>query len=282
MLRQSLFRTISIGIVAKDIEEDSVYVDVYPIELQLGKDGELTAETLSSNTVTDVNSGVEVIKLSRTDLIKAKWLPDGDTNRLEPPTVCKGEKVRILQYGDSDEYYWNTPYNELDKRKREKRTIVISNKRSTNIPVDELLDNSYYATVDSINKIVHIHTSDTDGEFTTYDIAIDTDKGLLEITDGRNNRIILDSPADTLTTEVNNELIDNSTDKTDNVKNHYQINLKTLAVSNGSDELIKLLTDFAQVVHDATGTGNLGASVPMDGGTQTALADIKNRLKGFM
>lgn len=296
MLNRSEFKNIGIGIVAKDILEDDMYVDVYPMELLLDKDGEISASTTHNVSITDSASNVKSLKLTQSDLIKAKWAPMGDTNRLEPPTVCKGETVLLHQYSDLDQYYWTTPYNQLELRKLEKRTIVVSNKASINIPADELLANSYYVTIDTINKLVHLHTSTTDGEYTEYDLAIDTASGQVELTDAKNNRWHLDSKTDTITEESNSKMVrntdvtettsktsitNNTRDKTENIGNHSQINLKTISVQNSSDELIQTLMDFVQEVIDAQWIGNMNMPAPIESSTQSKLAKIKSRIGTF-
>lgn len=318
MITQTVLKTVAIGIVASDIKEDESYIDVFPIEIQPGRDGELTSSEDFSNKITNMSGQVDIVMATKTDLIKAKWLPDGDTNRLEPPTVCKNEWVRLIRYSDHDQYYWTTIYNQLELRKLEKRTVVVSNKRSIDVAPEELLKHSYHSQMDTINKLVHLHTSDTDGEYTAYDIAIDTKEGQLEIIDGKGNRIFLDSQDDKLVVEINkiietktkdhtnnNDKLVNNSDtsitnntmtKTDNAETEYvintgtktetiqgahTINLQTLAISNGSDELVSLISELAQALADAKGIGNLMLPVPMDGDTIAAALDIKARVDGF-
>lgn len=288
MMKESLLKRYSLGLVAKDILEDEVYIDVYPIELTPTADGEVTTLIDQQHTVTDAIGGISNILVTKANVLKAKWMPNGDTNRLEPPTVCKNELVSIYQYSDTDEYYWTTIYNQLELRKLEKRTIILSNKASIDIPADQLLEHSYYVTMDTINKIVHLHTSTTDGEYTTYDIALDTAEGQLEIIDGKGNRVFLDSKADAYEVDIINSITtktatktNNADTKKDNITGRYDIKLKSYSVDNGADELIQTLMDFAQEVTDAIGIGNLGFPVPMDSATQSKLQAIKTRLQGF-
>jgi len=281
MLTESLLKLWSLGIVTKDILEDDLYVDIAPIEIHASIDGELSATTDIKHKATTSDGVISNINVTQSDIIKAKWLPYGDTNRLEPPTVCKGERVRIYKYADTDQYYWNTLYNELELRKLEKRTIVVSNKASIDVPPDQLLENSYYYIIDTINKLVKLRTSDTDGEYTTYEITIDTKEGKLEILDGKGNSIFLDSQIDTLITSTNLSIINNTIEKIDNILDHYQINVNTYHVYNGQDELIQTLMDFVQTCHDALGVGNLQADVPMSSSTKDAFDGIKARLAGF-
>ena len=76
------------------------------------------------------------------------------------------------------------------KQLKEKVLIWFSNK-STIGPNREA--DSYYLLVDTINKIVHFHTSDNDGEACTYDIVLNTLVGKFMLKDNLNNDVLLDS-----------------------------------------------------------------------------------------
>jgi len=283
MLTRSLLRNISIGIIVKDILEDDLYIDIAPIEIQTGIDGELSVTNNLEHTVISPDGTIANIKVTRSDIIKAKWMPYGDTNRLEPPTVCKGERVRIYQYSDTDQYYWTTLYNELELRKVEKRTIVVSNKASIEIPADELLDHTYYAIMDTINKLVKLRTSTTDGEYTTYDITIDTREGQLEIIDGKGNQIHLDSQTDILTTSINKQIINNTIDKTENISHKHTVNLVKYAVNHhNGDELLQIIYDLVTDNINDLGVGNLGADVPRKQSTIDSYKQIQTRLAAYM
>jgi len=260
MLTQSLFRNISIGIVVKDILEDDLYVDIAPIEIQTSIDGELSATNDLEHTSISPDGTIANIKVIRSDIIKAKWVPLAATNRLEPPTVCKGERVRIYQYSDSDQYYWTTLYNELELRKLEKRTIVVSNKSSIDIPPEELLNHSYYVIMDTINKIVKLRTSTTDNEYTTYEITIDTKEGQFEIIDGKGNQIHLDSQTDSLSFTIGKYAVHN----------------------HNGDEFLKIINDLIDANINDQGVGNLGALVGRSSATINAYTAIKNRLIQYM
>jgi len=299
-MEESLLTCVSIGVVARDILEDDMYVDIYPIEIQPNKNGEtskkrggtvasdknsgeLTVVDNLSSSVKDMDDMVNVINVSRTDLITAKWLPDGDTHLLTPPNVCKGETVRLFRYADTDKYYWQTLYNQLELRKLEKRTIVVSNKTSIDITPEELLKYSYFCTMDSINKIVHLHTSMTDGEYTSFDITIDTKEGMLEITDGKGNSIFLESQDDRITTTTNKEIVNNTVDKTENIHHKHTVNLVKYAVNHqNGDELLKILYDLVTANINDLGVGNLGANVARTSNTVDSYKLIQQRLAAYM
>ena len=76
-------------------------------------------------------------------------------------------------------------------RKHEDVVYAYSNKPSSDEEYTE--DTSYWVRVSTRDKFVHLHTSDNDGEATTYDILIDTREGKLIATDGLGNRISFSS-----------------------------------------------------------------------------------------
>ena len=277
-----------IGQVAKDILEDEFYVDIYPIELHPNKAGEVTTQDTLDGVVNDISGNVESIIVMKSSLIKAKWLADSDTNRLEPPTVCRGETVKLYR-ADTGRYYWVPLFNELHLRKLEKRTIILSNKRTIGAKGDSLLKKAYYLTVDTINKYLRLHTDDSDGEYTTYDIEINTKDGTFILVDGKGNTIVIDSQTDSILTSVLNEMVNKSkytintisVDKTETIGNHHGVSLKTYSVTNGEDELIALAMETIQAMHDAIGIGNLGFPVPMDDATKAVFKDLKDRYGKF-
>jgi len=296
MIDESLLKNVSMGLVAKDIIEDDVYVEVFPFELQVGKDGEITKEAHHSASVTDNNGGVANVNIRQTDLIKARWYPNGNTHVLTAPNVCKNEVVMLWKYSDADEYYWTTAYNQLELRKLEKRVIVVSNKASIDISPDALMENSYFIAMDSINKLVHIHTSTTDGEYTTYDIGLDTKEGVFTLTDGKENHFKLDSQTDTFTLSSNskiitktkdttnspsNSLTNNTNTKVDNVGKDYAINVPKYHVTNSTCELIATISDFIQAVNDGLGIGNMNMPVPFDAATQSKFMALKAKIDSF-
>jgi phage baseplate assembly protein gpV len=66
---------------------------------------------------------------------------------------------------------------------------------------------SYWLEVDTKNKSVKFHTAMNDGEYTEYDITINTKDGTLKVTDKKNNYIYLESKKDTITVNTNKDII---------------------------------------------------------------------------
>ena len=110
MLKESLLKIYAIGYVAKDIEEDSMYVDIYPAESLNTHTGELNEENIVHTTTKDVEGKVISINIDKSRLLTAKWIPINQSNRVTPPNVCKGETVLIYNYAGTDKYFWSTMY----------------------------------------------------------------------------------------------------------------------------------------------------------------------------
>jgi len=285
----SNFHIVSLGYVAKDIVEDDLYIDVYPVELHPGVVSEISEATEVKASNSDVDSKQENIKVVKSAMVKAKWLPLGDNNRLEPPTVCKGETVLLYKFGNADKYFWTNPYNELHLRKREKRTMVYSNRGTISGKLADL-KNCYYYTIDTINKYLNLHTSKNDGEYTTYDFDIDTKKGTFTVIDGKGNHIILNSVEDKITILTKKDIYTNTTNTTNVIGNnkketigsHYSIDLKTYSVSNGADELMALLVELIQANIDVMHVGNLGINTAISSPSEAVYKDIQSRVKAFI
>lgn len=206
---KSDFSLVALGFVAKDKIEDDNYIDVYPAELQPGKNLELSEVENKNDIAVDKDGNIDIILNTKSTLIKAKWIPFGGDNQLGAPDVCKGEKVLLFKYSDLDQYYWSIFENDLRLRKNEKKTIILSNRPHITKDGSEL-DKVYYITIDTINKFIRLHTDDSDGELCVYDIELNTKEGTLTILDGLDNEITLDSEDGSLTINTNSTVITNT------------------------------------------------------------------------
>lgn len=304
-MTESLLKPYSLGYVTRDIKEDNQYCDFFPVERLPGFTGVIDESTPEIATTTDIDGKISVVKIDKSVKIMAKWFNNGDSNRLTPPNICKGETVMLYRYSNTDKYYWSTIFNELDLRKLEKATYVFSNKRT--IADKSKLDKVYYFTVDTINKFVKLFTDASDGELTTYDIEINTKDGILTIIDGLGNMIQMDSSEDTYNVKFNkdfnleigetvNETI--GTDRNTTIGGNSDINTKgsvtetigakkviktpKLSITNDTAELISVLSDLVQACIDDIGVGNLNAPVPRDDVTKAAYKEIKAKIDSFI
>ncbi len=169
----------SLGIVVEDKKIGTDYAILTPIEQLSTAEGKLNkTETIATP---------QGAQLKKRNTIIAKWIQDGDTNRITSPNVYKNETVKIFRFADTDKYYWTTVFHEPLIRRLEEVTYAYSNKKA---PLEQYdANSSYYITYSTLNKFIHLHTSTNDGELAGYDVFINTKTGEISVTDTHNNQI---------------------------------------------------------------------------------------------
>lgn len=200
---ESKLKLYSLGIVVEDKPEGNNIILVSPIEHLNLQGNKLIKDNgeIHNNSLPDITGTINKVEVKSSSYIRASWIPYGQSNRITAPDVIKNETVCIFKYADVDEYYWTTIFNEPELRRLENVVYMYSNMRSGMKAFDK--SSSYWFNVDTKNKKVRLHTSNNDGEYTTYDITIDTKIGSLSIIDGKKNYINLDSKSDTLLVKTN-------------------------------------------------------------------------------
>lgn len=288
-MKTTALQVYSLGMITHDLPEDDVWAEVHPLEQMSGSNGIIDNIDMEHAKVLNIHGETIVTKIIKSTKIMCKWLHDGDNNRLTPPSVCKGETVRIYRYGNTDKYFWGTIYNELDLRKREKATYVYSNKGT--IEDKSLLSKVYYWTIDTINKFVRLHTDDSDGELTTYDFEINTKEGKVTLIDGKNNFIELNSASQNLTTNINNDIITTAgnnmstmvkKDVNETIGKNKTITLEKISIKNNTGELIAILSAWLQACMEDEGTGNLGSPVPRTSASKNKFQALKKKIDSFL
>jgi len=208
----SKLRRYSLGLVVEDNNDNLTEIKVYPVE-KLYTDGkDLLKEDTRESTVTkktivtgtDATEAVfedakEIIAVDKTNYLLCNWLGSKQSNRLTPPNVGKGERVIIYRFSNSDAFYWETEETDLKLRKKEHVVYSYSAKDTLDEEEDKL-DDRYTFTISPKTGIIELHTTDKYGEFTSYDITLDTKGGRISIKDGMGNNITLDSSVGSLTT----------------------------------------------------------------------------------
>lgn len=241
-----------IGVVVKDKGENDWDIEVYPMEIVPNYTGDLSKKDIRNVNNTDSFGQNVNVNVNKDRKVLCRWLPLFDTaNRVSPPSVRAGERVLVINFGDTDQYYWsNSIFPDSDLRKLENRVIHLSNKQDAG---EASLDKGYYTAMDTYNKFMKIHTSDNDGEFTTYDMEIRTRDGMIKIWDGKNNYIQWDSTTNTIDITTQNHLVINTTntvevntkDATVNASNSITANTKLCTV-NANDKTV-INTNVAEV-----------------------------------
>ena len=191
--RRGLINFFCIGRVAADKGEDDWDILVYPMELVPTFTGDINTNNII-NTVNEDQHGNQMnVRVNKDRRIKCRWIKlFGGANRVTPPSVCSGELVVVVTLGDSDQFYWtDSLLPDSDLRKRENMILFLSNKSGP--AQSDSLNNGYYLRMDTYKKVVHLHTSDNDKEFTTYDLYLNTKDGVLTFEDGKQNKFTWDT-----------------------------------------------------------------------------------------
>lgn len=203
---ESNLKLYSLGIVVETKPPGTDIILVSPIEvLNIQKPGSIKDNsTKFEGSLKNVDNKSFKSELRASNYLKAKWLPFGQSNRITAPDVVANETVILFKFGDVDEYYWTTIFREVELRRLETVLYGFSNIKNGITPFDK--STSYWLEVDTKNKTVKFHTSMNDGEYTEYNITIDTKTGTLNISDKKNNFIHLDSSKDHITINTNSSI----------------------------------------------------------------------------
>jgi hypothetical protein len=123
-------------------------------------------------------------------------------------------------------------YRETDLRKHEHYRIACCNVSARNESMT--IENSYFNKIDTLDKKVKIiHTSDNDGEVTTYDVDVFTKDGILQVVDGRGNKIVLNSKTDNIHIETGTS-ITMKTKTIDLECDTYKLKAKSMTIDSNS------------------------------------------------
>lgn len=190
MIENSQFRLISIGIVAENKSPDSRFIEVYPIELFPLIEGGITAEMFKvKREGVTLNKEPYNLTLHRSLTVKADWI--GSDHRLSSPHVRAGEQVKLWTIGNSEKYYWEVLGRDLNLRTVERVTWAFAARETGDKPLDS--SDSYYFTIDTIDKHITLETSKANGEVCRYLCQINTGDGNFTFQDDIGNTIHLDS-----------------------------------------------------------------------------------------
>lgn len=207
-MQHSQFRMFSIGIVVKDKEDLSDEILVSPIEtLSIQESGnikEASRRFEGDKGTVDPNSFNT--KHESKDYILANWRSTGNGNRTTAPDVIAGETVVLYKFSNVEEYFWDDLGREPSIRKLEDVLYSFSNVPTGKGTKSYDPDTSYWVRVSTKDKFVHIHTADNDGEPCTWDIKIDTGKGMANIIDGLGNFVEWNAVEGTHLTSFNNSI----------------------------------------------------------------------------
>lgn len=253
---ESGYRFYSLATVTEDKPRKAVKIKANLTEKSSMTNGALDKTTNSDVSIPDANGVARKASGGSKRTIEAIWLPFSDSNRLTAPDVVNGETVMIWKVADVEEYYWSTMLSEPEIRRLEHVIYGYCNLPSGRAAMTP--DTSYWIKWSTLEKLVHIHTSDNDGEACQFDIVLDTRNGQMIYRDNFGNQFMLDSPSSTFQLEANKDF---------NVKTGSNVNIET---QNATIKASQVTVDSPE----STFTGNVkvagsltvGGGITMGGG----------------
>jgi hypothetical protein len=194
----TVFRIVSIGIVAENKAMFAKEVDVTPIESMSMLDGEIKSNpTAVESEGTDARGQSFATRATVDSTVTATWLPWG-SNRVTPPDVRRGERVYLWQAADADKYYWTS--SGLDDRLRKLETAIFAFSASSNETDSGIdVDKCYFIEISTHQKLITLKTSSANGEPYEYTFQFNTGEGAVTLADDVGNYFELDSEAQKLT-----------------------------------------------------------------------------------
>lgn len=301
-MRSSEFKFISLGQVVQDATPDTFTCVIRLTELMPNATGDYNAkEEFSINNVSA--HGAHYSKnISKSFTITAKWINLYNSNRVSAPNVVCGEYVHVFQFAGSDEYFWASVGTNL--RKQERVVNFYSNKKESK-PNQDCGSDGYFTVIDTIDKEIALHTSDNDGEKTTYDLVLNTEDAKFTIKDKQGNYIHLESTKEDgfISININNTIqlhnkhyvINADEDYTINTKNQYInnelfvlniaseliFNVPKFGIFGNGDEVVQILLDLCDVAANEEHIGNLAIPTKMTGYSRAEWMKIKKRINAF-
>lgn len=279
----SKLQPYSIGTVAANKVPGSDLIEVTTPERTMALDGETSdaAYEYSAKATGSDGQAYEVATYSAGS-VSAKWLPLGQPNRMTAPDVRRGETVILYKFGNADQIYWNTLWNDLNFRKLE--TVVWGISATQDEGATPSPENMYYLELNSHDGIVHLHTSKANGEPFEYDLQLNTKEGFLKFQDDIGNYLLLDSNERQIRLEVADGSFLEILKKVITMSAVDDMNLLAgkkivLEASDSITETTKVKTT------DAPATiikGNLSTTAGRDGSTGSGVLEGDFRLKGSM
>lgn len=249
-MRTTEFRNIGVGIAISNVELKKGDLKVYLIEQGSLKSGEIMPGEASLPFDLDEYDGLKVRgELKTTHEKDCKWLPY-DGNRMQAPSVRRGEWVEVFELADSGIYYWRSMG--LDGHLRRLDTIIIAISDTTDESTTQLTpDNSYWIEFSTHSKKLAFQTAKSDGEAFMYSGVVDAKVGMAELKDDAGQSFLLRSKEELIQLQngqestflMEKELMRMST----KAKASVELNKGNITAQNGKESKYTLLDDVITI-----------------------------------
>ncbi|CAD5236152.1 baseplate assembly protein [Klebsiella phage vB_KvM-Eowyn] len=189
-------REIGIGRVTQHKEIGSKDILVTPIEWVPHMDGEFRSNPSIIQAKGTDAEGKNYEVSTMTDItLTATWYPETG-NRITPPNVRRGERVKLYQFANQDKYYWRESGLDNNLRRQETVTHVYNNNPNPDGDNPEPSpENSYYTEVSTHTGQVTLATNKSNGEPVAWTIQVNTKEGVLNVVTDNGHEFSLDAVA---------------------------------------------------------------------------------------
>lgn len=254
----------SLGIVATNKPLSTDEIEVTPIEVSMMLDGELSdARTTMAASAKDSDGAAYSVEVDTATTIKAKWAHFGRGNRMTPPDVRRGDPVIIWRFGDTDQFYWETR-DDMGLRRLE--TVIWRFSATKEESAKLSAKNSYMVELSTHKKLLHIHTSQANGEYCGWSIQLNTAEGFLQFEDTKGNTILMNAKENQIELQNADNSFFNMIGKKLFIKTDDLIDIKTKTMNVTATDI----TTKATTNKLTTSTNDIKAD------TQTTKADTNN------
>lgn len=161
-------------------------LEVSPSEPFGDADGELLSLPFESEVSGQSADGSEyTAKVTLNPAMECTWFPMG-SNRNTPPDIRRGERVIIWRYADTDQFFWTETGWDDHLRRLE---TVHYRWSATKDPSADMTDsaNYYHLQVSTHEGMIHLETTDKNGEIGVYTLQINTKDGIVALQDNFGN-----------------------------------------------------------------------------------------------
>ena len=178
-----------LGKVAADKENDSRFIKVILPEVQ-PNNRNVHATEQSVDVGTDSNNGKQTGNITISNFITAEYY--GSTNSGFPPDVRENEQVLVIQYGDTNKYYWQSMGLDDNLRRTERTRLQVGATLDNNASLDD--SNVYALELNTrTDQAIRLWTTTANGEQHAYNFSIDAKNSRVFLGDDYGNSVTIDS-----------------------------------------------------------------------------------------
>lgn len=182
----------SMGKAADDKPRGEKKLNVVLSEVSFAQETKVETQVAPAEAAHEGEGGKDTVQTNLGNTVEALWW-NFNGFRVSPPDVKKDDDVIILRLGDTDIYYW-LDLNTANVKRLECLVFAINADPKNKIAQD--LSNAYWFMFSSLDKMLQIHTSTSNGEPFAWDIQLDTKESRLVVQDSKGNTVYVDSKED--------------------------------------------------------------------------------------